>query len=345
MNSRQPLFGLTLSQLQDVASQLGMPRFAAKQMADWLYKKNVDSIDQMTNISVKMRSELMTRYEVGRTAPTDVLTSVDGTRKYLFAYAENTAVETAYIPDADRHTLCVSSQFGCKMNCSFCMTGRQGFSGNLTAGQILNQLASIDEHALITNIVFMGMGEPMDNLTEVLSAVEVLTSSWGYAMSPRRITVSTIGIPHAVKQFLEFSEAHLAISLHSPQPSQRAELMPVQKAYPVEDVIALLRQYNWFGQRRLTFEYTMFDHVNDSPEHARQLVNLLRGLPCRVNLIGFNPIPNSTLRGTPAKRMADFRARLEESGLTATIRMSKGGDISAACGMLSTKKKQENEVA
>jgi 23S rRNA (adenine2503-C2)-methyltransferase len=340
------LYGLTLVELQEIALSVGLKKFAGAQIADWLYSKNVESIDGMTNLSLKAREALKEGYEVGRIAPAEVLTSKDGTRKMLYRYGreggKEIAVETAYIPDGygERNTLCVSSQAGCKMSCEFCMTGRQGFGGNLTAGEILNQMASTEGHEDLTNIVYMGMGEPMDNLVEVLKSIEIMTSKWGYAWSPRRITVSTIGIPERVKTFLDSCEAHIAISLHSPRSEERVNIMPVEKAYPIEETIDLLRGYDWEGQRRLTFEYTMFDGVNDSRSHADALLALVKGLHCRVNLIGFNAIPDSRLKGTSLRKMAEFRDYLCNKGLTATIRQSKGSDIEAACGMLSTKRKQ-----
>lgn len=338
--SKSPLFGLNLTELQAVAAKVGLPKFAAKQMADWLYKKNISDVAQMTNISVKGREAIAENYEVGRVAPITTLTSSDGTRKMLFDY-NGKSIETAYIPDGhdDRNTLCVSSQVGCKMACKFCMTGRQGFSGNLTAGEILNQMASTEGWEELSNMVFMGMGEPMDNIDEVLKSLEILTSPWGYAWSPRRITVSSIGIPTNLRRLLDESDVHVAISLHSPNFSRRAELMPAQKGFPIADTIDLLAKYDWTGQRRLTFEYTLFEGVNDSAADVSALVKLLAPLRwCRVNLIAFNAIPDSDLRGCNRKRMEWFRDALNDKGLTATIRQSKGQDIDAACGLLSTKR-------
>lgn len=330
------LFGLTLHELQDLTATLGAPRYTAQQIAQWLYAKRVDAIDGMTNISKALREKLNMQYTVGRRPFESVRRSTDGTRKYLFRTGQG-AVETAYIPDADRRTLCVSSQVGCRMGCRFCMTGRMGYGGSLTAGEILNQLVSIEQPDTVTNIVFMGMGEPMDNLDAVLKAVDILTAGWGFALSPRRITVSTIGIPAAVEKFLDQCQAHLAVSLHSPFNTQRAELMPIEKAHPIEQTIALLRRYNWTGQRRLTFEYTLFDHLNDTPRHADQLRFLLRGLPCRVNIIAYNTIPDAPYAGASPSRIEHFAQMLNERGLTTTVRHSKGADIDAACGLLSTR--------
>lgn len=336
----QQLFGKTLHELETLTHELAMPKFAAKQIADWLYKKNVTDIDCMSNLSKSSRAILAKNHEIGRSKAINVQTSVDGTRKYLFG-TDKGFIESAYIPDNERHTLCISSQVGCKMACGFCMTGRQGFGGNLSCGQILNQIASIDESSKLTNIVFMGMGEPMDNIDEVLKSIEILTSAWGFAWSPRRITVSTIGIVPNMIRLLNETEVHLAVSLHNPFGQERGQLMPAEKAYAAQDIVAELRKFDWTHQRRLSFEYTMFAGYNDTPRHIKGLTTLLNGLHCRVNLINFNSIPDSPLKGSSRKTMEWFRNELNNRGLTTTIRNSRGQDIDAACGMLSTKEKNK----
>ena len=336
----QQLFGKTLHELETLTQELAMPKFAAKQIADWLYKKNVTDIDCMSNLSKSSRAILAKNHEIGRSKAINVQTSVDGTRKYLFG-TDKGFIESAYIPDNERHTLCISSQVGCKMACGFCMTGRQGFGGNLSCGQILNQIASIDESSKLTNIVFMGMGEPMDNIDEVLKSIEILTSAWGFAWSPRRITVSTIGIVPNMIRLLNETEVHLAVSLHNPFGQERGQLMPAEKAYAAQDIVAELRKFDWTHQRRLSFEYTMFAGYNDTPRHIKGLTTLLNGLHCRVNLINFNSIPDSPLKGSSRKTMEWFRNELNNRGLTTTIRNSRGQDIDAACGMLSTKEKNK----
>ncbi len=336
----QQLFGKTLHELETLTHELAMPKFAAKQIADWLYKKNVTDIDCMSNLSKSSRAILAKNHEIGRSKAINVQTSVDGTRKYLFG-TDKGFIESAYIPDNERHTLCISSQVGCKMACGFCMTGRQGFGGNLSCGQILNQIASIDESSKLTNIVFMGMGEPMDNIDEVLKSIEILTSAWGFAWSPRRITVSTIGIVPNMIRLLNETEVHLAVSLHNPFGQERGQLMPAEKAYTAQDIVAELRKFDWTHQRRLSFEYTMFAGYNDTPRHIKGLTTLLNGLHCRVNLINFNSIPDSPLKGSSRKTMEWFRNELNSRGLTTTIRNSRGQDIDAACGMLSTKEKNK----
>ena len=340
--SKYPLLGMTLAELQSVVRGLGMPGFAAKQIASWLYDKKVATIDEMTNLSLKHREALKADYEVGREAPVDAMHSVDGTIKYLYRVGENHFVEAVYIPDDDRATLCVSSQVGCKMNCKFCMTGKQGFTANLTSNQILNQINSLPECDKLTNIVMMGMSEPLDNLDEVLKALEILTASYGYAWSPKRITLSTVGLRKGLQRFIEESDCHLAISLHSPLPSQRSDLMPAERAFSIVEIVDLLKNYDFSKQRRLSFEYIVFRGVNDSLIYAKELVKLLRGLDCRMNLIRFHAIPDVDLNGADMETMTAFRDYLTSHGLFSTIRSSRGEDIFAACGMLSTAKQEEN---
>ena len=339
---KQPLLGRTLHELQDVVKSLGMPGFAAKQIAMWLYDKKVTAIDEMTNLSLKHRELLKEAYEVGACPPVEAMRSVDGTVKYLYRVGENHFVESVYIPEEDRATLCVSSQVGCKMNCKFCMTGKQGFTANLTAGQIINQINSLPERDKLTNVVMMGMGEPLDNVDEVLKALDIMTAPYGYAWSPKRVTLSSVGVRKGLKRFIEESGCHLAISLHSPIPSQRSALMPAERGFSITEIVDLLRGYDFSKQRRLSFEYILFKGVNDGLPYAKELLKLLRGLDCRVNLIRFHAIPNVDLEGTDMEAMVRFRDYLTSHGLFATIRASRGEDIFAACGMLSTAKQEAN---
>lgn len=332
---------MTFDEIQQVVLSLGMPKFTAKQISSWLYDKKVDSIDEMTNLSLKFRDLLKEEYEVGASAPVEAMRSTDGTVKYLFQVSDTDFVEAVYIPDEDRATLCVSSQVGCKMNCKFCMTGKQGFSANLTANQILNQIYSIPEGDTLTNIVFMGMGEPFDNLDELLKVLEILTSDYSYKWSPKRITVSSVGLRKGLQRFIEESDCHLAISLHSPFSAQRKELMPAEKAFSITEIVDVLKNYDFSKQRRLSFEYIVFKGVNDGLIYAKELVKLLRGLDCRVNLIRFHAIPGVDLEGADMDTMLAFRDYLTSHGVFSTIRASRGEDIFAACGMLSTAKKQE----
>ncbi len=334
------LLGMTLPEITEAMVELGLPRFAGKQVADWVYVKRVRGIDEMTNISLKNREFLSEKFEVGRSEPLDIQTSIDGTRKMLFKTNNGQFIETVTIPDRERLTLCVSSQVGCRMGCDFCLTGKQGFQGNLTATEILNQLYSTPDSEAITNLVVMGMGEPLDNHENVQKALELLQAEYGLAWSPRRITLSTIGHRTNLKRFLHESKCHLAISLHNPFSEERLALMPIEKSMPATSVIEMLREHDWSKQRRLSFEFILFDGVNDSPLHARELAKLLGGISCRVNLIRFHVIPNSDLRPSPEANMIKFRDFLNAKGITCTIRASKGEDILAACGMLSTAHKR-----
>ena len=341
--SKKILLGMNVDELKQLVSELGMPAFTAKQIAKWMYDANVKDIDQMTNISKANRLKLSENCEIGAMPPLDCQRSKDGTIKYLFPTASGKFVETVCIPDGDRATLCVSSQVGCKMNCLFCQTGKQGFEGNLTAADILNQIYSLPEIASLTNIVFMGQGEPMDNLDNVLRATQVLTADWGYQWSPKRITVSSVGIKNKLKRFLDESECHIAISMHSPLHEQRLTLMPAERQMAIADVVALLKQYDFTHQRRCSFEYIVFGGVNDSMVHAREIVRLVDGLECRVNLIRFHTIPDVPLHGADDKKMETLRDYLTNHGVFTTIRASRGQDIFAACGLLTTAKKN-NEV-
>jgi 23S rRNA (adenine2503-C2)-methyltransferase len=334
---KKKLFGMTLTELQLVADNIGLPRFSAKQMADWLYKKNITSIEEMSNLPKKMREVLAEKYESGITSPVKVQESKDGTKKYLFPTTGNKFIETAMIPERERVTVCVSSQVGCKMGCLFCFTAKQGFQGQLTAGEIVNQVKSISESEKVSNVVYMGMGEPFDNLDEVLKSLDILTSEWGFAMSPRRITVSTIGIIPGMVTFLEKSEAHLAVSLHTPFHSERQQLMPVQVAYPVEEVIKEIKSWDFGRQRRISFEYILFEGLNDSPRHVKELARMLSGLRCRINLIRFHPVPGTPLKSPGEETIKRFKEHLNDKGILTTIRASRGQDIYAACGLLSTK--------
>ena len=343
-SEKKVLMGMTLAELKSAVKEMGMPQFTASQIAKWLYHQHVGSIDEMTNISKANREKLKEQYEVGAMEPIDCQRSKDGTIKYLFpvcccgttTYETGRFVETVYIPDKDRATLCVSCQVGCKMNCLFCQTGKQGFEGNLTAADILNQIYALPEREQLTNIVFMGQGEPMDNLDAVLKATEILTADYGWAWSPRRITVSSVGIRNKLRRFLNESECHLAISMHSPLPEQRQMLMPAEKQMSIDEIVGLLRQYDFSHQRRCSFEYICFAGLNDTTTHAREIVKLLQGLECRVNLIRFHEIPDVDLPGSDEKRMEALRDYLTAHGVFTTIRASRGQDILAACGLLST---------
>ena len=338
-NTLIPLIGKSLDELREIAQNVGLKPFQGGQMAKWLYEKRVKSIDEMTDLSIAGRQRLAQQYCVGRQEPDVVTESIDGTRKYLFYASSGNAIESVYIPEDDRATLCISSQKGCKMNCSFCMTGRQGFHGNLTAAEIINQILSIPESESLTNVVFMGMGEPMDNYDAVVKVIEVLTAKWGFAWSPKRITVSSIGKLTELKRLIDSTSVHIAISVHSPFHRERLQLMPVENAFPIDDVMTLLANYDFAHQRRLSVEYIMWDNLNDDIAHADALAELTRHTSARVNLIRFHAIPDSRLRTATNQRMVEFRDHLNQLGIICTIRRSRGEDIMAACGMLAGKNK------
>lgn len=342
MPRHEYLYGQTLPQLEALCNRLEMPRFAAKQIARWLYDKHATTIEAMSDLSARHRALLAETYEVGLTAPEKVSISTDGTKKYLYRTSQNHFIESAYIPDGDRATLCISSQAGCRMGCRFCATGRQGLQHSLSTNEILNQIGSLPERERLTNVVFMGMGEPLDNLDNLLPALEVLTSAWGFGWSPTRITVSTAGVASRLERFLEATQVHLAVSQHNPFPHERAEIMPVEKAWPIREVVEILRRYDFTHQRRVSFEYIVMSGLNDSPRHIRELCRLLDGIKCRINLIRFHKIPGSPYFSPDDRAMIAFRDALTAKGIHTTIRTSRGEDIQAACGLLST---AQNEAA
>jgi len=344
-SEKEPLVGKTLAELEELCKGLDLPSFTGKQIAYWLYKTSITSLDEMTNISKKVRSLLSERFVLGISDPVKVQVSSDGTKKYLYRASQGKFVESAYIPDASRNTLCVSTQVGCKMGCLFCMTGKQGFQSHLSAGEIINQLRSLPERAGITNIVFMGMGEPFDNLDAVMKAQEILTAEYGFAISVRKVTVSTIGIVPAMKVFLEQSKCNLAVSLHTPFDDERRKLMPIQHVYPIREVVDTISQYDLGKYRRVSMEYIVFSELNDTQRHVKELARLLNKTRCRINLIRFHQVPGVPLPGTNEERLLAFQRALNDKGIVTTIRASRGLDIDAACGLLSTKTLVKRELA
>ena len=369
---KEKLLGKNLQELKDVCKGLSLPQFAGGQIAQWLYKKRVTTFDAMTNLSLSSRQKLSEKYDIGFVQPSEAAVSKDGTKKYLFPCHTGTFIEAVMIPDEERVTLCVSSQAGCRMGCKFCMTGRQGFKGNLDAAEILSQFFTIPEADRLTNAVFMGMGEPLDNLENVVRAIDVLTAEWGCGWSPKRITVSTIGInssaPHGtdelqkplrlkslrsmrspgsatpiagvavesmLQRYLDETKTHLAVSMHNPFAGERLDMMPAEKMNPLDRTLEIIRQYDFTGQRRVSFEYIMFKGLNDNKRHADAIISKLRGLECRVNLIRFHDIGDTKFQSSPMPIIEQFKERLCNAGITATIRASRGEDIFAACGMLS----------
>jgi 23S rRNA (adenine2503-C2)-methyltransferase len=334
---KEPLLGKTLEELQQICLSLDFSTFVATQLSDWLYKKHVTSFSEMSNLSKATKVKLAEYFTVGASLPQAVQTSSDGTKKYLFAVGDNQHIESVMIPEQERKTLCVSTQIGCKMGCHFCVTGTIGFHGDLTASEIVNQIRSVPESETLTNLVFMGMGEPFDNIDVTLKGLHILTADWGFAVSPRRITVSSIGIIPAMKRFLEETECHLAISLHSPFDEERQNLIPLQRTYPIREIISVIRSAGLRRQRRVSFEYILFKGLNDTPQHVKGLARLLNGLRCRVNLIQFHQSEHFDMKSPDKKSMIDFFEKLNEKQLITTIRASRGEDILAACGLLTAK--------
>lgn len=334
--NKEWLLGKTVDQLTEIAVEMGLRRFVGAQLAEWIYKKRVADFDAMTNISPKIREELAQKYVVGGFLPTNFQASKDGTKKYLFEALEGGDVEAVYIPDRERATLCVSSQVGCKMGCKFCFTARMGFRAHLTAGEIMGQIMRLPESEKLTNVVLMGMGEPLDN-PYIYDALEIMTAQWGLAWSPTRITLSTIGVTAQIERFLTKTKVNLAVSLHNPFDNQRAEMMPVQTKYPISGLLEKLHG-DWFEhQRRLSFEYIMFDGINDSADHLKELIRILKPFGARVNLIRFHAIPDAPYKKASEDKIAFFNRSLNDAGIITTTRSSRGEDIFAACGMLATK--------
>ncbi|MBO5890924.1 MAG: 23S rRNA (adenine(2503)-C(2))-methyltransferase RlmN [Alistipes sp.] len=337
--TKQPLYGATMEQLKALCDSLELPRFAPKQIVKWLYTRFVTDIDAMTDLSKVARERLKEACELGLSAPLKVSVSQDGTKKYLFRTSQGEYIESALIPDGERMTLCVSSQAGCRMGCVFCATGRMGFRHQLSATEILNQILSIPERDKLTNLVFMGMGEPLDNIDNLMQTLDILTSEWGLAWSPTRITVSTSGVAKTLPRLLDESKVHIAVSLHNPFPEERREIMPIENAYSIKQVCDILRRYDFTHQRRVSFEYIVLEGMNCSPRHIKELSRLLDGIKCRINLIRFHKIPDSPFYSPELEKIIEFRDTLTKRGIQTTLRASRGEDIEAACGLLSTAEK------
>ncbi|MFZ4706464.1 MAG: 23S rRNA (adenine(2503)-C(2))-methyltransferase RlmN [Bacteroidales bacterium] len=334
---KEPLLGKTLAELKTLSASLGLPKYTGDQLAYWLYKTNVAAFDEMSNISKKDRALLQENCDIAAMPSCKVQTSEDGTKKYLYPTTKEKFIETAYIPEEKRKTLCISTQVGCKMGCLFCMTGKQGFQANLSSGEIVNQLRSLPERNLISNIVYMGMGEPFDNPEAVMKSLEILTSDYGFGLSVRKVTVSTIGIIPAMSEFLEKSKCNLAVSLHTPFDNERKQLMPIQNVYPIKEVVDTIVKYNVGKYRRISFEYIMFKGINDTSRHVNELARLLNKVKCRINLIRFHSLPGTPLLGSDDSAILAFQQGLSAKGIVTTLRQSRGLDIDAACGLLSTK--------
>ena len=334
------LCGHTFEEIFSLISTSGYTRAHALSISNSIYKKKAIELASITGIPRKLKEELSENACIGITKPVTSEVSFDRSVKYLFRTECGKEFETVFIPETKRQTVCVSTQSGCRMGCSFCATGRYGFHGNLTTGEIVNQILSLPDSQKITHVVFMGMGEPMDNLDNVLKACEIITAEWGLAISPRNVTVSTVGITPAVKKFLKFSACNLTLSLHTPFSSQREKITPVEKRYPARAMIDLMKAHPLKKKRRLSIAYIMIRNFNDSDPHLEELKSLLKNSNIRINLLPYHNSGNDPYISSTEERMQFFKHGLVISGISASIRKSRGADISAACGLLAKELKQ-----
>jgi 23S rRNA (adenine2503-C2)-methyltransferase len=326
--------GSTVEEIYDLICPSGFSMNHALKISNSVYKKSASSFSEIDNIPKNLKAKLDSDASTGLFAPAKREISADGAIKYLFVNESGLMFEAVFIPEAKRNTVCVSSQSGCRMACSFCVTGKFGFHGNLTAGEIVNQVISIPEARKISHVVFMGMGEPMDNYDNVLKATKILAAEWGLALSPRNITVSSVGITPRIENFLEQSGCNLTVSLFSPFAGERAEMMPVEHKYPVNEVIRLMKNFPLRKKRRLTLSYIMIRDHNDSDSHLEGLKKLLSGSGIRVNLLPYHSHEGDSYASSPEEKLSYFKHELVTSGVSASVRKSRGKDISAACGLL-----------
>jgi len=331
---KEILLGKTEDDIFHLINPYGFNKSHAIVIARNLYKKGISEISQFQGLRNELRNILSSIMSVGTFSPVKSEVSEDYTIKYLFRNDEGKQFETVYIPDNKRYTVCVSTQSGCRMGCPFCVTGKYGYHGDLSAGDIVNQIVSIPDSGRITHVVFMGMGEPMDNIENVLKACRIITSGWGLAISSRNVTVSTVGITPGIRSFLDQSNCNLAISLFSPFADERIRVIPAEQKYPVHEIIDLLKNFTVRKKRRFSVAYIMIKDVNDTDSHLKGLINLLRRSGIRVNLLPYHQVKNDMNVSSSDERMHYFKHNLVISGISASIRKSRGADISAACGLL-----------
>lgn len=335
--NKKSLIGYTLAELQAFVREEGLPERIGSELARWIYKRKAGSFMEMDTFSMTIRNRLAAIASTGHRPPVQTARSADGSIKYLFPAGKGRFVEAVFIPHGKRRTLCLSSQAGCRMGCMFCETGKQGFGGNLSAGEMINQVLSLPEEDRPNRLVFMGMGEPLDNLSNLLPALEIITSQYGLAFSPRQVTVSTVGLLPQTKIFLEKSRCNLAFSLHSPFEEERMKFIPAEKNHPFRKILRTIEKCPPETKRRLSVAYVMIQGINDSAGHLEALTALLKGTPLRVNLIPYHPIPSLSLKPSSVEIINHFFRSLNEKGIPATIRRSRGQDIEAACGLLTGK--------
>jgi len=339
------LAGLTLSKLQALFAELGEKPFRAAQVMRWIHQKGVTDIEQMTDISKVLRQKLASIAEIRLPRIVDELHASDGCHKWIVEVESGSRVETVFIPEAGRGTLCISSQAGCSLDCSFCATGKQGFNSNLTVAEIVGQLwwanEKLDGFAAqtnrpVTNVVMMGMGEPLLNFDNVVDAVQIMMEDTAYGLSKRKVTISTSGVVQAIKRLIGLTDASLAISLHAPDDALRSEIMPINKKYPINELLQAVTAYiaSLADKRVPVIEYTLIAGVNDHRQHARDLAVLLKNFPCKINLIPFNPFALSDYRKPSNSAVTNFRQILQQAGFTVTVRTTRADDIGGACGQL-----------
>ncbi len=335
------LYGLTRSQLEELFVAQGLQSFRGRQLMKWIYHSGISDFSEMSDLPLVTRDWLFQHAELGLPNVVFRQESTDGTVKWAIQVHEDECVEMVLIPEKGRNTLCVSSQVGCSLDCSFCSTGKQGFNGNLSAAEIVGQLLLANQYLeskneVVTNVVFMGMGEPLLNFESVLSAANIIMDDMAFGLSKRKVTISSSGVVPAIEKLSRYTDCSLAISLHAPNDVLRDQLVPINRRYPIDTLLAACRKYlNTLGpHRKLLFEYTLIDHVNDQTSHAQELANLLSGIPCKINLIPFNDFDHSGYRTPAQSRVFAFQSVLIERGYTAMIRSTRGEDISAACGQL-----------
>lgn len=340
----QNLKDFTFTGLEELMAEIGEKPYRAGQVRKWIYQKQCCSVDKMTDLSKPLREKLSQSYSAGGLESADRRESKDGTVKYLFRLDDGQTIETVFIPEKSRGTVCISTQVGCKFGCRFCATGMQGFRRNLSLGEILNQIIEVQKNGRperVTNIVFMGMGEPLDNFYNVTEAVKIINSPEGFNIGVRRITLSTAGLTPEIKRLGELDlNINLAISLHSADGAVRSQLMPINKKYPVAGLLEACAGFPLKPQRKITMEVILFDGVNDTPEQAKKMVKALHSVKAKVNLITFNDVEGNRLKCSSPQKVREFQKRLTTSGLNATIRSSKGGEINAACGQLKSLREQ-----
>ncbi len=328
------LCGLTVDEIYELIMPFGYGYSTALEVSHNLYKKRNREISNFSKVSKGLKNVLFRYTQTGFLEPETSQISEDKTIKYLFRTPDGKQFEAVYIPDGKRNTVCVSTQSGCRMGCSFCVSGRYGFHGSLTAGEIVSQIISIPFAMKITHVVFMGMGEPMDNLENVLKACSIVTAQWGLSLSPRHVTVSSVGIRPGIELFLKRSDCNLTLSLHSPFSKERCLIVPAEKKYPAKEIVKLMKAFRIKKGRRLTVAYVMINGLNDTDRHLVELISLLKDSSVRINLLPYHPVGSDTMKPSSPEKMQFFKHKLIIEGISASVRKSRGEDISAACGLL-----------